>query len=277
MSTADTIDIPTVVGKLHVTTCGTGPVAVMWHSLFADSRSWEPVLESLASQRTLVLIDGPSHGRSEPAARRFTIAECAQSAIEILDTLGYVEPVDWVGNAWGGHVGMAFAAAHADRCGSLIAFASPINALSRAERRRIVPLVALFRLLGARRFLCDAVVEAMFTPEVLATRPSVAGYVRDVIVAADRRGLYLAMQSMMLGRPDFTAVLRDIKAPTMLVAGDDDELWTPAAAQKAVSSLSHARAACVTGSCHIPSVEAPEQVVALVGELWASAGISTGG
>lgn len=32
--------VATQVGQLHVESIGTGPTAVLWHSLFVDSRSW---------------------------------------------------------------------------------------------------------------------------------------------------------------------------------------------------------------------------------------------
>src|SRR5450755_4326765 len=102
--------LPTRIGTLHVRVTGHGPVAVLWHSLFVDSRSWYRVEPALAAQRTLVLIDGPSHGGSQPARQRFTLDDCAVAAGEILDQLGMTAPVDWVGSAWGGHVGMVLAA-----------------------------------------------------------------------------------------------------------------------------------------------------------------------
>ena len=54
-------------------------------------------------------IDGPSHGKSEAVARDFTFEEVVASAEQALDRLGLTEPVDWVGNAWGGHVGIHLA------------------------------------------------------------------------------------------------------------------------------------------------------------------------
>ena len=51
-----------------------------------------------------------------PCARDFTFAELVVAAEQALDRLGLTEPVDWVGNAWGGHVGIRLAHRHRD-CG----------------------------------------------------------------------------------------------------------------------------------------------------------------
>lgn len=79
--------VPTVLGRLHVLRRGSGPVTVLWHSLFLDSRSWAPLIDALAEvapRRTIVAIDGPSHGRSEPVTRDFTFDDCARVAGEVL-------------------------------------------------------------------------------------------------------------------------------------------------------------------------------------------------
>ena len=99
--------IDTRVGRLRVTdTGGPSATALLWHSLFVDERSWERMLRPLADRRRLVVVTGPGHGASGDPGRRYTLDECAAAAAEVLDARGVVEPVDWVGNAWGGHVGV---------------------------------------------------------------------------------------------------------------------------------------------------------------------------
>jgi pimeloyl-ACP methyl ester carboxylesterase len=141
--------VATRVGHLHVETAGSGPPAVLWHSLFVDSTTWNRLRAPLAAERRLILIDGPNHGGSSPVRRPFTLEDCPDAAVEVLDQLGISEPVDWVGNAWGGHAGILFAAAHPDRCRSLVAIGAPIHALTDAERRRVRLLAALYRAAAA--------------------------------------------------------------------------------------------------------------------------------
>lgn len=92
--------VPTSLCPLRVRTTGSGPVAVLWRSLFVDSTTWQRLTGSLAAHRRLVMIDGPSHGGSAAAPRLFSNNECADLATQVLDHLGISEPVDWVGNAW---------------------------------------------------------------------------------------------------------------------------------------------------------------------------------
>jgi pimeloyl-ACP methyl ester carboxylesterase len=76
--------VRTRLGPLHVQTAGSGPPAVLWHSLFVDSTTWMRVLPALAAERRLVLIDGPAHGRNPPAPRRFTLDDCAGAAADAI-------------------------------------------------------------------------------------------------------------------------------------------------------------------------------------------------
>jgi hypothetical protein len=84
--------VPTRLGPLHVQTLGSGPPAVLWHSLFVDSTTWVRVRQPLAAERRLLLIDGPAHGHNPPVARRFTLDDCAGAAADVLDRLGIGEP-----------------------------------------------------------------------------------------------------------------------------------------------------------------------------------------
>ena len=124
--------VSTDLCRLHVRRSGTGPPVVLWHSLFIDSRSWGALIDELARHRTVYAIDGPSHGKSEPVPRDFTFEELVVSAEQALDRLGLAEPVDWVGNAWGGHVGIRLATGA--RLRTLTTVGTPIQGFTLGEK-----------------------------------------------------------------------------------------------------------------------------------------------
>src|SRR5258708_39181927 len=124
--------VPTRLGPLDVQAVGSGPAAVPWPSLFVDSATWARVAQPLAATRRLVLIDGPAHGGNPPVPHRFTLDDCVGTAADVLDHFAIDQPVDWLGNAWGGHVGILFAAAHPGRSRPLTAVGAPVHALTAA-------------------------------------------------------------------------------------------------------------------------------------------------
>ena len=200
---ASTVTVATRLGPLHVETAGSGPPAVLWHSLFVDSATWARLRAPLATERRLVLIDGPNHGASPPVRHPFTLDDCAGAALDVLDQLGIAEPVDWLGNAWGGHVGIVFGAAHPDRCHSLIAIGAPVHALSAAEHRRIWLLALLYRAAGPGAVV-KPLVDALLGPKARAQDPEGAAIVAGAFRRAERRGMSDAIRWLSLGRRDLT-------------------------------------------------------------------------
>ncbi|WP_204807705.1 alpha/beta fold hydrolase [Mycobacterium riyadhense] len=261
--------VPTALGRLHVLRRGSGPATILWHSLFIDSRSWLPVIDALgelASDRTVVAIDGPSHGMSDPTTRDFTFDECAQAAADVLDGIGIGEPVDWVGNAWGGHIGILLAATQPHRIRTLTTIGTPVPGLT--MRFRVTkgwPLVALYRLAGPTQFVCSRLSDALMGQDA-------SEEVIDAFRQADRRGMYHAMRSMMLKRPSLQDRLPHIGAPTlMLAAHDDDEGWPLHEAEAACATMHNARADAVLGGGRVAPLLVDARMVAqTLVDFWAA-------
>jgi pimeloyl-ACP methyl ester carboxylesterase len=260
--------VPTRLGPLRVETAGSGPPAVLWHSLFVDSTTWNRVRAPLAAERRLILIDGPNHGGSPPTRRPFTVEQCAEAAVDILDHLGIREPVDWLGNAWGGQAGIPFAVAHPDRCRSLVALGAPVQALASAERRRIRLLAALYLVAGPGAVV-KPLVDALLGPKARAEDPEGAAIVADGFRRAERRGMFDAIRWLSLRRTDLGPALGRLEVPTLLVTNADDAMWTVAAAESAAARLRNGALAILPGSGHIgPLLQAAPDVVALVTAFW---------
>jgi pimeloyl-ACP methyl ester carboxylesterase len=260
--------VPTRLGTLRVEASGIGRPAVLWHSLFVDSTSWDRARAALGKSRRLFMIDGPSHGASAPVTRRFTNNECAGAALDILDHLEITEPVDWVGNAWGGHVGALFAAAHPERCRTLVMIGTPIRALGAAERWQIGALVALYRVVGPVGPLVKVVERGLLASRTRATDPDAVHLVADALRHADRRGMYTAMRSVMLARRDLTPALSDLATPTLIITGDELPSFTPSDARTAAAKLPHGTAAVIAGTRHLAPFEAAPSVAELVIDFW---------
>lgn len=260
--------IPTVVGSLAVRVRGEGPPAVLWHSLFVDERSWQRVEDELARDRRLVLITGPGHGASSDPGHRYSMDDCATAAGEVLAALDISGPVDWVGNAWGGHVGIVYAASWPDRCRTLATFGTPVQAYTRSEQLLFRVLLAVFRLAGMIDYLSRGIVDALLSPGTRANDPEAVALVLDSLRSMERRALANAMQSISLGRPDLTPRLGAVRCPTVFVTGPDHPGWTPEHAEAMRRLLAHGSVAVVPGAAYLTPLEAPAETVRIVRELW---------
>lgn len=263
--------IDTVVGRLAVTTVGKGAPAVLWHSLFVDERSWGCVADELAQDRRLILITAPGHGESGDPHRRYDLLRCARAAEEVLDALGVAEPVDWVGNAWGGHVGLRFATAYPGRIRSLVTIGTPVQGLATPERVRTRLLLLVHRLLGPTGFIADAVVETLLSAPTRASDPEAVALVRRSFIEADPARLRNAVVSISLHREDLAALLPAITVPTLMITGEQHSGWTPDQAAAAILAMPDGRVAVIADAAYLVPLEQPDAVVGSVRDFWTSA------
>jgi pimeloyl-ACP methyl ester carboxylesterase len=259
--------VSTSLGELWVRELGSGPPALLWHSLYVDSTTWRPMERLLATERRLVEIDGPGHGRSGDPGRDYTLDSCAGAASDVLDKLGITEPVDWLGNAWGGHVGAVFAAAQPDRCRTLIGVCSPAHALEPTVRRQMRASLPVYRLLGP----IPPFVKALTHGGLLSVDPDPgdAQVVATAFRGADRRGMARAMRCVSLRRPDLTPTLAAVRVPTLMVAASDDPLLRPEQARAAVRVMPRAATVTVPGGGHVePLLRSAPELARIVVDFW---------
>lgn len=267
------VSVGTGLGPLRVRGHGGGPPTVLWHSLFVDDSMWQRVEAPLAESRALISITGPSHGDHSGRPQRWQLDDCATAAATILDELDVTEPVDWVGSAWGGHVGMMFASRYPQRCRSLVAMAAPTTPLAGAEKARIAALVQVYRLVGAKSFLRKAVVDGLLGRTARQYDPDARALVENTFAAADRTSLYEAMVAAMLQRPDLTPVLSGLIIPVLLIVGAEDEMWSADDARVATNSLANAHVVEIDGAGHLPPLEKPTETIAAIEQFWGEAGV----
>lgn len=258
----------TEVGRLAVRTRGEGPVAVLWHSLFVDDRSWSRIEDDLAQSRRLVIITGPGHGSSGDPGRPYSLDDCAAAAVSVLEAVGASEPVDWVGNAWGGHVGIAFAARWPTRCRTLATFGTPVQSLARLDRVRTLALLGAYRFVGPAPFVCKGVVDTMLSERTRRDDAEAVGQIEQTLRTADRRRLRNAVASISLRRPDLAERLPMISTPTLFVTGSEHATWTAERAQAASRLLPHGAAAVVADTSYLIPLEDPAATTQLVHQLW---------
>jgi pimeloyl-ACP methyl ester carboxylesterase len=257
--TSDSSLVSTSLGRLHVGRAGSGPPALLWHSLWVDSRSWGPLVDSLGAQRRVVTIDGPGYGCSDPIRRDFTLGDCANAAADVIDHLGITEPLDWVGNAWGGHVGITLAADQPHRVRSLVTIAAPLMPVGARQRwTQTYPLALLYRLTGPN-------------PVITKAHPDRAADIIRAFKEADRESIRRTVRFMHRWRP-LTDTLPAVSAPTLFLTGDlEDQQWGPNDAQAAAATMPNARAATLTGAGHVgPLLLDADLIAHTVTEFWRS-------
>ena len=253
---------------------GPPPVAVLWHSMFTDSRSWNRVVDNLREKRTLVLIDGWSFGDSENLDRVVDnfLDHCVQGAIAVVAQVQHEltpGPVDWVGSAWGGHVGLQLAATRPELVRSLITVSTPVQAASPSLRRQVRMLLPVYRAIGMRGPVRHGLLDGMLTDHTRRTDPEAVDALVAPMSRANRGAIARTVHSGVLNRTDLAWAATRVACPTLMIATDDRGEWSPSECAQATAAMKDAHSAALTGSRALPSLECPTELAALVTDFWA--------
>ena len=262
-----TTQVPTCLGDLTVRVVGSGPPALLWHSLLVDSSSWCRVEADLAERRTLVMVDAPGHGRSACPPRRFGIHDCAAAALDVLDALD-LGVVDWLGVAWGGRVGLTFAATYGERLRSLAMFSSSPYRLPAMWRHLSASLLVPYRVLGPLAPVTEAVMTELLGERARRTDVEAAILVSRAFLGADRVAMTRSVRNTLLRPEDLSGLLSRVTVPTLLVAGGDDATFTPDDAADVAGAMPRARSDVLDAVFRLAPVERPQETVKLVLEHW---------
>jgi pimeloyl-ACP methyl ester carboxylesterase len=199
--------------SLHVTrTGGAKPPLVMLHGLTHDGHTWSPIARALEDAFDVVMPDARGHGRSSAPASDYTYDALAADVVGVIDGLALATPI-LVGHSMGGLTAALVAARHPARVRGLV-LADPT--FLDADRQREVyadgAAAEPHRLLLARSFP-DALAE------LRARHPRRSP---ELVLAIARARLATRLEAWEILRPpnpDFRALMRAIRAPTLLVIG----------------------------------------------------------
>ena len=266
-TTGDLTRVPTELGVIAVHAHGSGAPAVLWHSMYVDGWSWDRIVPLLLPGRRLLVVDGPGWGESDRLRRVVRMPDAVRAAAQVVTAVSPGAPVDWVGNAWGGHVGIELAATRPELLRTLVAAGAPLRPVTPEQRGRIELLLRLLSIVGPVAPLRRAVLPALLTARS-ASDPAVVQLVTDALRHAGRRSAANAIRSFTLNRVDITNLLPRVAAPTLFVATDDRPDWTPDEASAAAAAVPDGRAVVVAGARALIPAEQPEALARLIREFW---------
>jgi pimeloyl-ACP methyl ester carboxylesterase len=108
-------------------------------------------------------------------------------------------------------------------------------------------------------------------PQVVAAGVSapIVAFLGRRMLANDPAGLVL-MARHMLAAPDRTAELARLDLPMLVIYGEDDNAWSPAA-QEAMAQRLGASRLCIPAAVHSPAVEAPATTASALTQFWDAA------
>jgi 3-oxoadipate enol-lactonase len=237
------------------------PVLLMGASLGTTTAMWDPQVDVLAQHFRVVRYDHRGHGGSPVPPGPYTIGELARDVGRLLDDLG-VAQASVAGLSLGGMVAMSLAA-HAPERVDRLALVCTSASMPPAEAWH--DRAAAVRRDGTAP-LADATLGRWFTPGFPEAHPGTAR--RFAAMLADTPDEGYAACCEAIAAMDLRDRLGDVRAPTLVVAGEDDPATPPAHAHAIADGITAgggtASVAVVPRAAHLASVEQPDAVTALL-------------
>ena len=243
------------------------PVVMFANSLGTNFHVWDRQAAFLSGRFRLLRYDKRGHGLTDcPPADPdlYTIDILADDALALIDALD-IGSVHFCGLSIGGMIGQKLAAKAPERVRSLI-LCDTANRIGPPEiwDQRIAAIKA-----NGLASITDAVLARWFTPQFLAEQRDEAQGCANMLTRTPVDG-YIGCCLAIRNEENLPEEDAQIRCPTLVIVGDQDASTPPAAAQALTEAIHGARLEVIEDAGHIPTIEQPEQLNALLGDFLAT-------
>jgi 3-oxoadipate enol-lactonase len=233
------------------------PVLVFANSLGCDFRIWRDVIVRLAGDYAIVTYDKRGHGLSDIGETPYSMDDHVSDLEALLDHLEAKQAIV-CGLSVGGMIAQGLYARRKDLVRALILCdTAPKIGDATSWNARIETVE--HDGIGA---LADGILERWFTPDFRRDdNPEFAGY-RNMLTRSPVAGY--AGTCAALRDCDYTNEAKQIGVPTLCVVGDQDGSTPPELVLAMAKLIPAARYEVTGGAGHLPCIEQPETLVAVI-------------
>lgn len=256
--------------QLHVRQSGPpdAPAVVLLHGFGSSLQTWDVWAKGLAATHRVVRIDLPGSGLSPPdPAHDYRDERSLDMLIALMDSLG-LQRTSLVGHSMGGRIAWTFAAKFPERVDKLVLVAPDGFAsfgFEYGKPMEVPATLGLMRRVLPKPLLRMNLKSAYARPEALSD--AVTTRYHDLILAPGARQAMLdRLRQTVLQEP--LPLLRQIKAPTLLVWGEADAMIPVSNAQDYLQALQGSRLVSWPQVGHLPQEEAAELSLKAVAEFF---------
>ncbi len=259
---------PQVVGlRMHVRDTGprTAPAILLLHGFGASLQTWDAWAARLEPDFRVIRFDLPGFGLTGPdkvskPEGNYTDARAMVVLAALMDQLG-LQRATMAGHSMGGRIAWTFAALHPERVDRLVLLA-PDGFASAGFAYGVAPKIPL--LLRALPYvlptaLLRPTLAAAYANPAMVTDDLVRRY-RDMLLAPGVRAAIVVRTGQQV-LVDPVPLLRGIRAPTLLLWGQQDAMIPEASAADYQQAMPGARLAVFPGVGHLLHEEAPDASV----------------
>ena len=235
---------------------GKGLPLVFVHGFPLNHRMWEPQFTDLQDVGHLIAPDLPGHGESGSRSGVYFMDQVADDVNALVDALEISVPLVLCGLSLGGYMLGQYFTKYGLRLAGLIFTATRASGDSpeaKLNRDRLVGIAES----GGVNALVDAVLPKFMAPQTYQTHPELVKQVRDIMQAASLHGAIGDLLGMK-ARPDTFDLIANIRIPTLVIHGTQDQLIPLSEAERIRDTIPGSRLVIIPEAGHLPNLEQPD-------------------
>ena len=213
---------------------GEGEPVVLVYGLSGSTRWWAGNVPALAERHRVYLVDLPGFGAMRRLRRRFVLAEAASWLSAWMEAVG-LEQADVVGHSMGGYISLRLAAQRPEAVRRLVLVAPAVLPAGQSLLGQVLPL-----LLSARHM-----------------KPSFLPVVTGDALRMGPVTLWRTARDLLRG--DVREEVRSVRAPTLLIWGENDTLVPPTIGHLLRREIPDSRLLIMEKAGHVPMFDRPRK------------------
>jgi 3-oxoadipate enol-lactonase len=228
------------------------PWLVLSHSLACSVRMWDPQIAALKGSYRILAYDTRGHGASDAPKGAYSLEMLADDLKALLDRLGAKHP-HYCGLSMGGMIGQTFALKYpgvlrtlmlADTTSRYPADAWPTwqERIKTAEEKGMQPLV-------------EPTLARWFTEPFRKSSPAPVAAIGKLIASTPVAGYVGCCHA--IPKINLTARLKEIKAPILVICGEQDPGTPPAMAREIHENAPGSKLVMIPQAAHLSNLEQP--------------------
>lgn len=242
---------------------GEGEPLVFVPGFSADHMMWLPVLNDFAKHYQVILFDNRGAGQTDVPTGPYTIEQMASDVIELCKQLG-IEKAHFIGSSMGGYITQMIAYHYPEFVKSVVICNSAL-ATNVVFGYYLKAQLELMKSNAPREWISRASCTWAFSHQFLS-KPGQY----DQLIQAGLNNPYpftiegYEAQYAALEKFDSRPWINNIKAPVLVLASDQDIIFSEATTKMIATEIKHAEYYCFKECGHLPNIEYSKEYIEIV-------------
>lgn len=244
--------------SFYYETAGSGAPLVLIHAGIADRRMWSGQMEAFARHFKTIRYDARGYGRTKMGTGRHSRSADLHGLLQALD----LDQAILLGSSQGGTAALDFALEFPEMVRNLVLVSTVPSGypLEGEPPPKLLQFLSAYQQLDSDR-AAELATQVWFdgpgrSPEQVS--PDLRGQVCDMMREVLAAGSLDLTEESLVERPAVDR-LGEIRVPTLVITGDQDDLSVLAAGEFLASGILNADRAVIPGGAHLLNVEKAEE------------------